>query len=80
LWDEKTVVCCGRRSPTGKWFLKKNSGMRHQKIVLRGPLGNTLEWMCLALLPKKAPSGKERATGLFPEAAQVYELPAGIKA
>ncbi|XP_029866356.1 ankyrin repeat domain-containing protein 60 isoform X4 [Aquila chrysaetos chrysaetos] len=65
LLDEKTMVLCGRCSPTWKRFLRKNSSMRHLKIVPKRPLSNTLELMCLGLLPKKAPSVKECDTGLF---------------
>lgn len=43
--------------------------MRHLKIVPKRPLSSTLELVCLGLLPKKAHSGKECDTGLFPEAA-----------
>lgn len=53
LLDEKTMVHCGRCSPTWKWFLRKNSSMRHLKIVPKRPLSNTSELICLALLQEK---------------------------
>lgn len=60
------MVLCRRCSPTWKRFLRKNSSMRHLKIVPKRPLGNTSERMCLGFLQKKkAPSVKECDTGLF---------------